>query len=273
MAANGSVHPRSGSQIKSITGNEALERALANIGNEEAGLAYFAAGGGGGIREPDERDAEKTEVGVDQRDGFIETDPRVGRVELPFGVLGVADGDPRAVDEVDLSREAFDVPCFEVKRIVGNQNRWIGPPLDLDVAANVVKQAVSGADVVMSLLGVEVLVAVIELDVAGSGGFVGLAVVFDVVGAKTGVRVVNVHVTFSRGDVAFAALRFRFKICYSALGGRKASFLCGGDAWRQHREREDRCGQEKKRAERGEDPCTGMAVHSEHAVNENNWIA
>src|SRR5258708_39333303 len=163
LAANGSVHPRSGSEIESISGNEALERALANIGNEEAGLAYFATGGGRRVREPDERNAEKAEVGVNQCDSFIEADPRVGRVELPLGVLGVADGDPAAVDEVDLSREAFDVPCFEVKRIVGNQECRIGPPLDHDVAANVVKQAVSGADVVMSLLGVEVLVAVIEL--------------------------------------------------------------------------------------------------------------
>jgi len=42
----------------------------------------------GGVREPDERDAEKSEVGVDESDGFIETDPRVGRVELPLGCSG-----------------------------------------------------------------------------------------------------------------------------------------------------------------------------------------
>ena len=153
---------------------------------------------------------QKSEVGVDESDGFIETDPRVGRVELPLGAFGVADSDPSAVDEVDLSREAFDVPCFEIKRILGNQNCWIGPPLDLDVAANVVKEAVSGADVVMSFAGFKVLVAVIELNVSGSGGFVRLAVEFDVVGAKPGVRVLNVHLAFGRGDVAFAALRFRF---------------------------------------------------------------
>src|SRR5260370_25799128 len=80
LAANGSVHPRSASQIKSITGNEALERALANIGNGEAGLAYFAAGGGGGAREPDERDAGETEGGVNQCDSLIEAGPRAGRV-------------------------------------------------------------------------------------------------------------------------------------------------------------------------------------------------
>ena len=72
------------------------------------------------------------------------------------------------------------------------------------------KEAVAGADVVMGFIGFEVLVAVIELNVAGSGAFVGLPVVFDVVGAKTGVRVVNVHVAVSGRDVAFAALRFRF---------------------------------------------------------------
>ena len=72
------------------------------------------------------------------------------------------------------------------------------------------KEAVAGADVVMGFIGFEVLVALIELNVPGSGGFVGLPVVFDVVGAKTGVRVVNVHVAVSGRDVAFAALRFRF---------------------------------------------------------------
>ncbi len=209
MDAKGSVQPRSGSQIKSIAENKTLARALADIGYEDTGSADFAARGGGGVREPDERHVEKTEVGVDKRDGFIEMNPRVRRVELPLGVLRVADGDPGTVDKVDVAREAFDVPCFEVKRIIGNQDCRIGPPLDLDVAANVVKEAVAGADVVMSFFGFEVLVAVIELHVAGSGGFVGLAVVFHVVGAKTGVRVVNVHVAVSRGDVALAALRFR----------------------------------------------------------------
>ena len=72
------------------------------------------------------------------------------------------------------------------------------------------KEAVAGADVVMGFIGFEVLVAVIELHVAGSGGFVSLPVVFDVVGAKTGFRVLNVHVAVSGGDVAFAALGSRF---------------------------------------------------------------
>jgi len=114
------------------------------------------------------------------------------------------------VDEIDGSREAFDVPRFKVKGIIGNQNCRIGSPLDFDAAANVVKETVACADVVMSFIGFEVLVVVIKLNVAGSGSLVGLAVVFDVVGAKLGVRVVNVHVAVSGGDVAFASLRFRF---------------------------------------------------------------
>ncbi len=149
MDAQRCIQPWGGSQIISITDNEALARALADIRDEEAGRADLAARGGGSVREPDERHAEKTEIGVDESDGFIEADSRVRRVELPLGMLGIADGDPRAVDEVDISREAFDVPRFEVERIVRNQECRIGPPLDLDVAPNVVKGAVPGADVVM----------------------------------------------------------------------------------------------------------------------------
>jgi len=72
LNAKRSVHPCCGRQIKSITEDEALARALANVGNEDTGRADFAAGGGGGVREPNERHAEKTEVGVDERHGFVE---------------------------------------------------------------------------------------------------------------------------------------------------------------------------------------------------------
>jgi len=92
LGAKGSVHPRRGGQIKSIAEDKALARALSDIGNEETGCADLAAGGGRGVREPDEGHAEKPKVGVDERDASIQTDPRVGRVELPLGVLGIADG-------------------------------------------------------------------------------------------------------------------------------------------------------------------------------------
>src|SRR6266850_3871298 len=86
LRANRGVHPRSGSQIKSVPQDEALARALANIRDKESGLADSAAGRGGGIRQPNQRDTEKTEVGVDERDGFVQADACVGRVELPFRV-------------------------------------------------------------------------------------------------------------------------------------------------------------------------------------------
>src|SRR5260370_8847999 len=133
------------------------------------------------IRKPDERHAEKAEVGVDERDSLIETNAGVRRIELPLGVSRVADGNPGAVDEVDVAREAFDVPCLKVERTIGNQQRGIRPPLDFDVAANVVKAAMTGADVELSFVGFEVLAVVIELPMAAGGRFLAFAVVFDVI--------------------------------------------------------------------------------------------
>ena len=70
MRANRGVHPGLGSQIKSIAKDEALARTLANIRDEESGLADSAAGRRGGIRHPNQGNAEKPEVGVDERDGL-----------------------------------------------------------------------------------------------------------------------------------------------------------------------------------------------------------
>src|SRR5713101_5801233 len=116
LDAQGSVHPRSGSQVKSIADDEAFSRALADIGNEDTGSADFTPRGRGGIRKPDKRHAEKTEVGVDERDSLVETNPGVRGIELPLGMLRIADGNPGAVDEVDFAREAFDVACLKVER-------------------------------------------------------------------------------------------------------------------------------------------------------------
>src|SRR6266571_4435141 len=52
------VHPRRGSQIKSITQDEAFARGLADVGDQEARLADFAARRGRGVGKPDERNAE-----------------------------------------------------------------------------------------------------------------------------------------------------------------------------------------------------------------------
>ena len=137
------------------------------------------------------------------------------------------------MNKVYISRKALDVSCREVQRVIRNQEYGIGPPLNPDVSADVVKQAVPGADVVVSFIGFEVFVAVVQLDVASSRGFVRLAVVFDVVGAKTSVRVMNVHLAVSCRDIAFAALRLRLEIGDSTFGGRKASLLRRCHAWRR----------------------------------------
>jgi hypothetical protein len=49
--------------------------------------------------------------------------------------------------------------------------------------------------------------------------------------------------------------------------------LGGGDARRRDCNREEQRSQEKKTAERAKNLCMGIAVHAEHAVNENSWIA
>jgi hypothetical protein len=60
----------------------------------------------------------------------------------------------------------------------------------------------------MRFVSIQVLIVVVELDVAGGECFEGLAVVLDVVGAKTRVTKVNVHITIGGGDVAAPALCF-----------------------------------------------------------------
>ena len=188
-------------------------------------------------------------------------------------MFGIADGDPGAVDEVQTAGEALDVARFEVKRIVRNQDRGIGVAFDFDIATNVVEKAVAGADVVVRFVGFEVLVVVVELNVAGGDGFEGLPVEFNVVGAKTGVPVMDVDVSIGGGDVAAAALRFRFQVGNAAFGGRKTNLLSRGAARRRSRKAKEKRGQEKKRTETGENPRTGMTIQAEHAFIGNSWIA
>src|SRR6266403_791701 len=242
LEAESGVHPRSGGEIKSVTNDKTLARTLSDIGNENAGGADSAARRGGGVRKPDEGHAKKSEVGVDERNGFIEMDAGVGGVELPLGVGRIANGNPGAVDEVNVSGEAFNVASFEVEGIIGKKESGIGAALNLDGAANIVKEAMAGADVVVRFLGFEVLGTVIEKNVAAGGGFIGFDVVFDVIGAKTAIAVMNIHVAVGGGQIAFAALRLGFQICDPAFGGRETGLLSVGGAWRGAGQREkQRC--------------------------------
>jgi len=73
------------------------------------------------------------------------------------------------------------------------------PPLNLNVAAYVVKAAMTGADVELRFVGLEVLAVVIELHMAAGAASLVLFVVFDVIGTKTAVPIVNIHISVGGG--------------------------------------------------------------------------
>src|SRR2546430_14530995 len=80
LRANRGVHPRIGSQIKSITQYKALARALADIRNQKTSCPHLAAPGSCGVTKTDQGHTEKTEVGVDERDGLIQANARVRQI-------------------------------------------------------------------------------------------------------------------------------------------------------------------------------------------------
>ena len=100
------------------------------------------------------------------------------------------------------------------------QDRGIRFALDAYETAHVGEGAAAGADVVVGFVGFDVLIFIVEDDVAARDGFVGLVVVFDVVGAEALIAVVNVDGAFGGGDVALAGLRAdRGEVGDAAFGG------------------------------------------------------
>src|ERR1700680_5176531 len=95
---------------------------------------------------------------VYQRDGLVQAHAPVRRQELPGSMLRISYGDPRVCDDINIFWEAFDVAGFEVKRIVGEENAGIWAALDFNRATDIMKDAVSGFDVVMSFVGFDMLV-------------------------------------------------------------------------------------------------------------------
>ena len=67
--------------------------------------------------------------------------------------------------------------------------------------------AAGRADVVLGFVRFDVLVLVIELDVAACHGVVSLIVVLDVVRAQPHIFVTNVHVAVGNIQISLAALR------------------------------------------------------------------
>ena len=98
----------------------------------------------------------------------------------------------------------------------------------LTVPRTLVESAAAGADVVMRLVGLQVLILVVEHHVAAGHRFVGLLVVLHVIGLQPLVGVVNVHGAIGDGQVALAFLRAAGgKLGHAALGGRFVTCCAG----------------------------------------------
>ena len=219
------VHPGLRREIESVSNNQALAGALADVGDKDAALTNFCSRWSSGVWEPDERNMKKPEVSIDEGGGLAYVNAGLRRIKLPFRMLEIANGDPRAVDQVDVRGKAFDVASFKIEGIIREEHIRAGAARNLDGAVDVVKKPVTGADVVMCLGGFDVLVVVVKLDMARSNGFVGSAVVLDVIRAQTGVSIADVHIPVGGSDITLAALRFGFQFGHAALRGRKAKLL------------------------------------------------
>jgi len=147
-------------------------------------VAGFGAGRHGGVGQPDQGNAEKSEVGADQRDFIVEFNVGVGSKELPAGAFWIADGYPSFANDIVICAEAFGFFGLKIEGIVGDKDGGIRPANNSYCAADVVEDAVAGADVVVRFAGFEVLIFVVEYDMATGDGFIGFLVVLDVVGLQ-----------------------------------------------------------------------------------------
>jgi hypothetical protein len=118
---------------------------------------------------------------------------------------------------------------FEIERIVGDKEGGIGLALDLNHTANVKKRAAAIADVVVRFVRFDMLIFEIILHVAARESFRGLIVVFDMIGAKALVGVMDVDVVVGNEEIALAALgALGRKLGDAALGNGRADLLRGG---------------------------------------------
>ena len=103
--------------------------------------------GSSGKRKPNKWDSINPEIGIDQGNLLVQGDPGFGRIKLPGRFVRIADGEPGVVDDVVGGREALDFLGFEIKRVLGDEDRWIGPAFQFDGAMNVLEGAMAGADI------------------------------------------------------------------------------------------------------------------------------
>jgi len=112
------------------------------------------------------------------------------------------------------------------------------------------------------------------LDVAAGQSFVGLFVVFDVIGAESLAGVVNVNVVIGDEEVALVTLRtLGRKLGHAAFGSGRADLL-GSSASHTAKNQDERkqCCRRKK-LKRGKFPSMGVTIHAEDVVNRTSPIA
>ena len=167
------------------------------------------------------------------------------------------------VNDVEVASESFYLPGFEIKRVVGDEDRGIRTTLDFNRAADMEEGAAAGAHVVVSFVGFEMLVLVVVLDVAAGEGFGGLVIVFHVIGAKALLAIANVDVVVGDEEIAFAALRTRGReLGDTAFDGGRANLLGGSNLVTPSKnERRQRRYPEKK-GERGAMASMVVTIHA-----------
>jgi len=207
LSTEGGVHPGIGSPVESVAENETFDGAVAEVGNKKTGLANFGGRRSSGVREPDEGDAEEAEVSADQSDFIVEVHVGMRGKKLPAGTRGIADGDPGFADDVDIFAKALGFFGLEKKGIFGDEDGGAGLTDDFYGAADAMEEAVAGVDVVVGVVGFEMLIFEIVTDMAGGGDVGGGVVVFDMVGGEFGAGIADDHVAIGNVEVALAALR------------------------------------------------------------------
>jgi len=198
----------------------------------------------------------------------------VGSIKFPGGMLRIANRNPAAPDEIDVIGEALDFGRFEGKWVLRDQDQGIGATLELYGAANVGEDAVTGADVVMRFIGIEVLVVVVKLDVAASEKLGGLLVVFHVIGAKTFVAIVDVHITIRDEKIAALLLRAgRPDFYLTAFRRAQMNLLRHGGNAHGKNSNEAKRGQAEKETRRGKIRGVRASMGAKHFEVENRRIA
>lgn len=207
LRAERGVHPAGGGEVKGVAKDQALNGTVADIRDEKASLANFGACRGVRIREPNEGNAKEAKVGVDQSDFVVELDVSVCGEELPTGMFGIANGDPCFADHIDVFAKPLDFFAIEIQRVFRDEDGGIGFSDDFHRAMHVMEETVAGADVVMRVVSIEMLIFEVVFHVAGGDDLGSRVIVLNVVGGKTGVAIDDHDVVVREVQVALAALR------------------------------------------------------------------